>query len=173
MQTRAGGGHGNFAEVYAEHVTPVWRYVRLRLPTDSDAEDVTSQVFERALRSWSSYDTGRGSIGAWLVGIGRHTVADWWRKAGRELPTDLSGSGLADRPADDDPEGDALRRLGGDEVRRRMGHLTAREREAVALRFGAELNSTEIAAVLGVQPSAARMLVHRALARLREVMGDD
>ena len=51
--------------------------------------------------------------------------------------------------------------------------LTAREREAVALRFGSELNSSEIAAVLGVSPSAARMLVHRAIARLREVMADD
>lgn len=37
------------AEVYREHVAPVWRYVRLRVPSDSDAEDVTSQVFEKAM----------------------------------------------------------------------------------------------------------------------------
>ena len=66
--------------------------------------------------------------------------------------------------AEDDPEGDALRRLGADDVRRQLGVLTAREREAVALRFGGELNSSEVAAVLGVTPSAARMLVHRAIA---------
>ena len=171
MQTAAGG----FAEVYAEHVTPVWRYVRLRLPTDVDAEDVTSQVFERAMRSWDRFDPTRGSIGGWLVGIARHTVADWWRRAGRELPTDLSpaGGGAREQVAEDDPESEVLRRLSGDEVRRRLGHLTAREREAVALRFGSELNSTEIAAVLGVTPSAARMLVHRAVRRLREVMDDE
>jgi len=164
---------GGFAEVYAEHVTPVWRYVRLRVPADADAEDVTSQVFERAMRSWSGYDPGRGGVGGWLMGIARHTVADWWRRAGRELPTDLEAMGLADSVAEDDPEGEALRRLGADEVRRRLGHLTAREREAVALRFGGELSSSEIAATLGVTPSAARMLVHRAVTRLREVMGDD
>lgn len=166
-------GTGGFAEVYAEHMTPVWRYVRLRVPADADAEDVTSQVFERAMRSWSRYDGTRGGVGGWLIGIARHTVADWWRRHGRELPTDPSSAGFGDGVADDDPEGEALRRLGADEVRRRLGHLTAREREAVALRFGSELTSAEIGEVLGVTPSAARMLVHRAVGRLREVMADE
>ena len=161
-----------FEDVYREHVTPVWRYVRLRVPSDSDAEDVTSQVFEKALRSWPSYDAARGTVGGWLVGIARHAVADWWRKHGRELPSDDIGDRIAES-AEDDPEGDALRRLGADDVRRQLGVLTAREREAVALRFGSELSSSEVAAVLGVTPSAARMLVHRAIARLREVMGDE
>jgi len=166
-------GAGGFAAVYAEHVTPVWRYVRLRVPTDVDAEDVTSQVFERAIRSWDGYDGARGGVGAWLTGIARHTVADWWRRHGRELPTDPAASTFAGGAAEDDPEGETLRRLGADEVRRRLGHLTPREREAVALRFGSELTSTEIAALLEVTPSAARMLVHRAIARLREVMESD
>ncbi|WP_220454256.1 RNA polymerase sigma factor [Nocardioides immobilis] len=161
-----------FEDVYREHVASVWRYVRLRVPSDSDAEDVTSVVFEKALTSWPSYDAGRGSVAGWLVGIARHAVADWWRKHGRELPAEHPG-GRTEQTAEDDPEGDALRRLGADDVRRRLGVLTAREREAVALRFGSELNSSEMAVVLGVSPSAARMLVHRALGRLREVMDDE
>lgn len=165
-------GTGGFAEVYAEHVAPVWRYVRLRVPADADAEDVTSQVFERAMRSWTGYDATRGTVGGWLMGIARHTVADWWRRAGRELPTDLAAAGLGDTVAEDDPEGEALRRIGADDLRRQLGHLTAREREAVALRFGSELTSAEIGALLGITPSAARMLVHRAVGRLREVIDD-
>lgn len=161
-----------FEDIYRQHVTPVWRYVRLRVPSDSDAEDVTSQVFEKALTSWSSYDAARGGVAGWLIGIARHAVADWWRKQGRELPSEHVGAGREEAAADD-PEGDALRSLGADDVRRRLGVLTAREREAVALRFGSELNSTEIAAILGVTPSAARMLVHRAVGRLREVMADE
>ncbi len=162
-----------FEDVYRDHVTPVWRYVRLRVPSDSDAEDVTSQVFEKALTSWSSYDAGRGSVVGWLIGIARHAVADWWRKHGRELPVDeVHQAGGAPMVAEDDPEGEALRRLGADEVRRQLGVLTAREREAVALRFGSELTSAEIGAVLGVSPSAARMLVHRAIGRLREVSAE-
>ena len=158
-----------FEDVYREHVTPVWRYVRLRVPSDRDAEDVVSMVFEKALRSWDAYDTDRGAVGAWVTGIARHAVADWWRKQGRELPTE----DLPDRTAADDPEGEALRTVGADEVRRRLGVLSARERDAVALRFGSELTSEEIGAVLGISAGAARMLVHRAVGRLREVMADE
>ncbi|GAA3823360.1 sigma-70 family RNA polymerase sigma factor [Nocardioides panacisoli] len=158
-----------FEDVYREHVTPVWRYVRLRVPSDRDAEDVVSMVFEKALRSWDAYDADRGSVGGWVTGIARHTVVDWWRKQGRELPTDV----VPDGAALDDPEGDALRSVGGDEVRRRLGMLSAREREVVALRFGSELTSEQIGAVLGISSGAARMLLHRAVGRLREVMADE
>jgi len=159
-----------FAEVYREHVTPVWRYVRLRVPSDIDAEDVTSQVFEKAMSSWQGYDGSRGSVGGWLTGIARHTVADWWRSRGRELP---SSDVRLDGTAEDDPEGTVLRRQGADDVRRHLGLLTPREREAVALRFGSELTSEQIGSALGISATAARMLVHRGVTRLREVMSDD
>lgn len=167
------------AEVYREHVAPVWRYVRARVPSDPDAEDVTSQVFERAISAWSGYDPERGSVGAWLTGIARHTIADWWRRHGREVPTEVpperwAGAGVTGREeaAYDDPEGEALRRHGADDLRRHLGLLTPREREAVALRFGSELTSAEIGERLGISATAARMLVHRGIARLREVVVD-
>lgn len=160
-----------FGATYSEHVTPIWRYVRARLPSDADAEDVTSEVFAEAMRSWSGFNPGRGSVGGWLVGIARHAVADWWRQHGREAPAaDVEiGPGVAD----DDPEGAVLRRDGADEVRRHLGRLTAKEREAVALRFGTELSSEQIGAALGVSATAARMLVYRAVGKLREVMRDE
>ncbi|HWJ83505.1 MAG TPA: sigma-70 family RNA polymerase sigma factor [Nocardioides sp.] len=158
-----------FEDVYREHVTPLWRYVRLRVPSDGDAEDVVMVVFEKALGSWERYDASRGGVGGWLTGIARHAIADWWRRHGRELPTDQ----VPDSWAEEDPEGDALRLVAADELRRRLGVLSAREREAIALRFGAELSSEEIGRVLGVSAGAARMLVHRAVGRLREVMADE
>ena len=46
----------DLGDSYREHVVPVWRYVRVRLASDDDADDVTSDVFIRALRSWHTYD---------------------------------------------------------------------------------------------------------------------
>lgn len=167
-------------DVYREQVAPVWRYVRARLPSDADAEDVTSEVFTQAARSWGSFDPERGSVGAWLAGIARHAVADWWRGRGREEPrADAAERADVAETTGDDPEGAALRAEGADELRRHLGLLTAREREAVALRFGAGLHSEEVGAALGVSGAAARMLVYRAVGRLRsaiaaeEVMIDD
>ena len=159
-----------FDEVYREHVAPIWRYVRSRLPSDADAEDVCSEVFANAMRSWDKFDGRRGSIGGWLVGIARHTLADWWRRRGREVPVET----VADTSDPDaDPESWTLRLDGADDLRRHLGLLTAREREAVALRFGAELTSDQIGAAMGISAPAARMLVYRAVGKLREVMTND
>lgn len=160
----------DFGDTYRTHVTPIWRYVRARLPSDPDAEDVVSEVFAEAMRSWQRFDPERGSVGGWLVGIARHAVADWYHRRRRESPSADVDPG---HMSTDDPEGEALRRDGADEVRRHLGVLTAKEREAVALRFGTELTSEEIGAALGVSATAARMLVYRAVGKLREVMLDD
>ncbi|MFT3901132.1 MAG: sigma-70 family RNA polymerase sigma factor [Gordonia sp. (in: high G+C Gram-positive bacteria)] len=157
---------GGFEGIYREHVTPLWRYVRVRVPSDADAEDVISEVFVAAMRSWDRYDPAAGSVGAWLTGIARHTVAGWWRKSGREIPSE---SVAEDRVAPgDDPETAALRRLADDEVRAHLSVLTDRERDAVALRFGARLSSPEIGEALGISAPAARMLVYRAVGKLRK-----
>lgn len=159
-----------FAAVYREHVTPIWRYVRARVPSDADAEDITSDVFAAAIRDWPGYDPARGTVGGWLTGIARHTVANWWRRRVREVP---SGDGSIPDAGTEGPESAVLRRDGADHLRRYLGVLTDREREAVALRFGTEMNSVEIGHVLGISATAARMLVYRAVMKLREVIPHD
>ncbi len=146
-------------DLYREHAAPVWRYVRSRLPGDVDAEDVTSDVFLRAHRSLDRFDPERGNERAWLVGIARHAVADWYRRRGREDPMEhLPEQAIGDPMA---------RRDDVDDVRRRLAVLSPRELEAVQLRFAAELPSAEVGAALGISAPAARMLVHRAVEKLR------
>jgi RNA polymerase sigma-70 factor (ECF subfamily) len=156
-------------DLYREHAAPVWRYVRARLPDDADAEDVTSDVFLRAHRSLGAYDPAQGSPRAWLIGIARHAVADWWRRRGREDP-------VADLPlleADEPDPAVALGRLDdAADVRAVVGLLSEREQEALRLRFAAELPSAEVGAAMGISAPAARMLVHRAVMKLREVLAD-
>lgn len=162
------------AALYREHATVVWRYARARLPTDADAEDVTSDVFLRAVRSHHRFDPSQGTEAAWIVGVARHAVADWWRRRRPEEPTDRppetpAGTGAwTDEPADHAARGDAA-----GSVIAHLHVLSDREREAVALRFGAEFSSPEIGAAMDISPTAARMLVHRAVTKLREVIDRD
>lgn len=157
--------------MYRVHAARVWRYVRARLPSDADAEDVTSDVFMRAIRSHDRFDASRGTEGAWITGIARHAVADWWRRRRPEDPTDDVPNARAD--TSDGPEAAAERAAESAGVLDHLEHLTDRERDAIAMRFGAELSSAEIGAAMDISPTAARMLVHRGVARLREVMADD
>lgn len=160
--------------LYRDHAPRVWRYVRARVPSDADAEDVTSEVFTRAMGSLHRFDPSKGTEAAWVVGIARHAVADHWRRKrpedpAAEPPEGIDGGasprGWADVPAESAVRGDDARTLAS-----HMRSLSEREREAVALRFGAELSSPEIGDAMGISPTAARMLVHRGVTKLREVM---
>jgi RNA polymerase sigma-70 factor, ECF subfamily len=164
----------DFEEVYAAQFVPVWRYVRARIPQHADAEDVTSEVFTRAVRGWDRYDARRGSVGAWLLGIARHAVADWWRRRSREIVLERieSAPGPVASP-ELDPEVAVLAAEERDELRQRLAMLTPKERDAVALRFGAGLRAAEVGSVLGVSETAARMLVYRAVSKLRTVIVRD
>lgn len=155
--------------LYRDHAASVWRYARSRLPSDADAEDVTSDVFARAMRSTHTYADDKGTPRAWLMGIARHATADWWRRRAPEHPHAEVPDGAG---ADDDAIAGLLRADGVEAVRRVLDLLTDKERDAVALRFAGELSSTEIGAQLGVSATAARMLVYRAVTKLREVLHD-
>ena len=96
--------------MYREHVAGVWRYVRTRVPGAADADDVTAEVFVKAMRSWDRFDDRRDSVGAWLIGIARHVVADWWARRSR-----VHGLNPASRTGEDvraPPLRSALTRLG-------------------------------------------------------------
>ncbi len=162
-----------FGAVYREQVAPIWRYVRTRVPSDADAEDITSEVFVQAMRSWKRFDPTRGSVGAWLFGIAHHVVADWWAKRAREFPADDLAQTNETANVEDDPETMALRHADSDVVRQHLSVLTSKERQAVALRFGSQLSSAEVGAIMGISAPAARMLVYRGVGKLREVIGDE
>ena len=154
--------------MYRDHAAAVWRYARSRLPSDADADDLTSDVFARALHSAGGYDEDRGNPRMWLMGIARHATADWYR---RRAPEDPSPD-VPEAVDDAEPATDVLRKEGAGEVRALLEHLNEREREAVALRFGAELSAADIGQMLGTSATGARRLVHRAVTKLRGVVAD-
>jgi RNA polymerase sigma-70 factor (ECF subfamily) len=140
----------------------VYSYAAYRLGPGPDADDVTSETFERALRYRSSFDAGRGDPGAWLIGIARHCIVD--SAVRRELPVDevpeLATTGHEDA---------SLRRL---ELRAAVARLDERERELVALRYGADFTARQIADLLGLRTNTVEVALHRALARLRLLLDE-
>lgn len=136
----------------------VYAYVAYRIGDGPDAEDLTSEVFERALKYRASYDPGRGGPLPWLIGIARRTV-----DGRRYVPTQAS---LADfeQAAPHDLEASALERL---TLAGAVSALDDRGRELIALRYGADLSARQIGAVLGLKTNAVEVSLHRALARVR------
>jgi RNA polymerase sigma factor (sigma-70 family) len=140
----------------------VYAYAAYRLGPGPDAEDVTSETFERALRYRSSFDPRRGDPASWLVGIARRCIAD------AALRGDIPTAEVPER-ARESHESGSLRRL---ELRDAVSKLDERDRELVALRYGGDLTARQIGELLGLRTNAVEVALHRALGRLRETLDE-
>jgi RNA polymerase sigma-70 factor, ECF subfamily len=141
-------------------VRDVYAYVAYRIGPGIEADDVTSEAFERALRYRDSFDPRRGNRTSWLIGIARRCVADAALK--REVPTDEAIEQIVEGH-----EEDSLRRI---DLRDAVSQLDERDRELVALRYGADLTARQIGELLEMRTNAVEVALHRALARLRAVL---
>lgn len=135
-------------------------FVAYRLGEGPEAEDVVGETVERALRYRSSYDPRRGPPIAWLIGIARRVLAD-------RPPPLLAAAPEVDPPAAGDLADDAALRV---TVWSAVSRLSARDRELVALRYGADLTTRQIAAILELRPNTVDVALRRALDRLRALL---
>jgi RNA polymerase sigma factor (sigma-70 family) len=147
-------------------INRVYAYAAYRIGAGDEAEDVTSEVFERAVRYRSSYDPAAGDPAAWLVGIARHVIAD----RGRRPQTVSADDALLATPEPWDMEGQTVLRITLDQA---IALLPERDQELISLRFGADLKARQIAEILEIDTHAAEVALGRAVARLREQVGHD
>ena len=147
-----------------ELIPHVYSYAAYRLGDGPDAEDVTSEVFERAIRYRKSYDQSKGEPVAWLLGIARRCVD----AALNARPRDQAE--LGEVAGETSIEDDSVRRL---TLAASLAQLSDRDQELIALRYGAELTAGQIGEVLEMQTNAVEVALHRALSRLRAVLQAD
>jgi RNA polymerase sigma-70 factor (ECF subfamily) len=141
----------------------VYAYVAYRVGDGPDAEDLTSETFERALRYKKSYDAAKGEPIAWLIGIARRCIE------GRPQTLEVSAENM-DAPDHGELEEEAVRRIS---ISGAVSRLEIRDRELIALRYGADLTARQIAELQGVKTNAIEVALHRALARLRTHLEDE
>ena len=154
-----------FGALYDRHFQQIYRFVYSRVREQTAAEDVTSEVFIKALKAMPRYqDTGR-PFAAWLYQIAVNAVADRYRTLRPSQPLedfrDLSVGG----PAIDEQA--AMR----DEIRRIWSiveELPVQQRTALVLKFQEDMKIEDIAVAMGKSAGAVKLLIHRGVTRLRE-----
>lgn len=163
----------NFEQWYNDHRPTVYRYVRFRVATRETAEDVTSEVFMKALRSIHRYDANRASPRTWLLRIARNAVTDHLRFLRRRGSLHVSLDRVPDLVAQIPSQEERMLKqeriqtlLNGTQT------LRAADQEILSLRYGSGLENAEIAASLDISPNAVAVRLHRALKRLKEAVED-
>lgn len=159
-----------FSPLYAHYVDGIYSYLLTRTGQGhaDDAADLTQQVFLRALDALPRYQSRESiSIAAWLFRIASNAATDWQRRQHPTLPLESVPDELHPE-APETADGPVLRRADIAEARRLLAMLDEGTREAIILRFTAQLTLREIGAVLGISEDAARKRISRALHTLKE-----
>ena len=141
----------------------VYAYVAYRVPDRTEAEDITSETFERALRYRDRFDERKGDPIAWLLGIARNCVYDAHLKPRAEA---------LQEPAQTQPGVDT-EVVGKLALEQAFGTLSPDDQELVALRYGADLRVREIARLLDRRTNAIEVALSRARSRLAAALEGD
>ena len=170
LATARAGDTGAFHSLYHERAGPVARYLHSRVTSHADAEDVFSVVFHRFLERLDSYDTGRGSVLAWLLTMAHSALVDHHRRQRPAVPVEevedvLSGS--IPSPLDE-----VLRDEQARYVHKLVERLPADTRRMLSLRFGEDLGHRDIAACMGLNEAAVKQRFSRTIRMLRERLLD-
>lgn len=151
-----------FVALYERYIDRVYAFVSQRTPDRATAEDITSEVFQRALANLGRFEWRGVPFVAWLFRIASNALADHWRKQGRDL----------EHPPAEVPDAHELQ-----ELERRVivfqlvDRLPEAQRQVVQMRFVEGKSIAEIATALGRSEGAVKQLQLRALDNLRKEMG--
>jgi RNA polymerase sigma-70 factor, ECF subfamily len=156
-----------FADVVADHLDGVYRYLVYLTGDRAAAEDLAAETFEKAFRGWRRFDPRRGSPRTWLCRIARSEAIDWFRaETRRRRREETYARDLAETAEASFGEGLSA------QLERALRELSPADREVVALRVLLELDGPSAARVLGISRTACSTRLSRALRRLEELMGD-
>ena len=159
-----------FGRLYDTHVDRVYRHIYYRVGNEQDAEDLTQQVFLKAWQAIPRYKKTASPFIAWLMTISHNLIVDSYRM--RKDTAYLEAEVLADSPASN-PEQAAEASFEQQHLRRAILKLGSDEQQVVILRFIEGFEFAEIASVLKKKEGNVRVILHRALVKLRSILEED
>ena len=170
----AEGDQNSTGQLYDAYVARLYRYCLVRVGNEADAEDLAEEIFIKALGSINRFEwrdlgsSGRSPFGAWLFRIAHNHVASHHRRAAVRGPSLEVPEWLPDE--DRGPAELAEIQLTIEEVFALVDQLPTAQRAVIRLRFGAGLNIAETAEALDKRQSNVKVLQHKGVKRLRQLL---
>jgi len=162
------GESAAFGLLYDKHVDAIYRYVYYRVRDDAEAEDLTSDVFMRALKAMPRYEPRQAFL-AWLYRIARNAVIDRARRGNRQV----SYEDALEHPTPDQivvPDEQVLAHSDNETLRGALAKLTPLQQEVIVLRFLEGYSTEEIAKIVGKRAGTVRGIQFRAIGTLRQLI---
>jgi RNA polymerase sigma-70 factor, ECF subfamily len=154
----------DYEQLYKTELPRIYNYFRFRVGDGVVAEDLTSITFEKAWRNRERYKNELASFSTWIFTIARRVVIDHFRQIHTEIPLDAVEHLTIDENMEDRAQqDDDFARLSS-----LLSRLEDRDRELVALKYGAGLTNRTIAGLSGLTESNVGVILFRLVQTLRD-----
>ncbi len=164
----AGGDADAFGDLYMRYLDDIYQYVFYRVGGKEKAEDLTERVFLKAWEGIEGYEYGEYPFSSWLYRIAHNAVVDYYRTKKDEASLESVSFRLADETVG--PEERLINEAEGTFLREALAQLSEEKQQLLVLRFVQELPHAQVAEILGKSEGACRVMQHRALEALNELM---
>ena len=164
MRWRSSAAEPDWNAVFTEQLPRVYNYFCYRLDNEADIQELTARTFEKAWRARQRYRRELAGFATWLLRIAHNVVVDHLRLAREYAPVEA----LEELAAEGGPESEHESASSVARLRALIPTLPMRERELLALKYGAGANNREIARVTGLSESNVGTILHRTLQLLRD-----
>ena len=162
----------DFADLFRQYYARIYNYLRYRVNSREDTEDLISVVFEKAYTRRQLFDSTKGTFSAWLFGIAHYTLANYYRtqqrrgtwETGEELPEDIL------KP-DSSPETQIIQQEMIVQLLQSLNHLGERDQEVISLKFAGRLSNQEIGHIMNLPEKNVAVVLFRAMRRLQQQVG--
>ena len=163
----------DFTELYRTHLRDVYSYAYYRVGNHHDAEDLTEQTFLQAYRHFdrAQRESNGRPLRPWLIRIAHNLAANYYRDRSRRPQTALDAADLVSAPHPTEELVEEREEL--KEVLAGVSNLPEDRREALIMRFALGMDNREIARALGRTDGATKVLLHRAIRQLEEIVKQD
>jgi RNA polymerase sigma-70 factor (ECF subfamily) len=162
-----------WSAIYSQYYPRVYAFLMARVRDSMLAEDLAADVFVNALRAIASYEERGLTLAAWLYRIAHNRLIDHYRRAGMRVGDSLDeidDEGSPHQVAHDAVDTESHERI---DLQQAMERLSAEQQQVIHLRFNEGMTSDQVAQIMRKSEGAVKILQHRALKALKQLLGRD
>ena len=159
---------GVMEKIYLEYKEKVFRYVRGKVRSLADAEDVTSEIFLKVQTSLDSYDAEKATLSTWIYTITHNAVCNYYRQESKRALTLDENALYSD--ADDGVMAEIENEILKENLAIALETLSEREQDVIVLYYYHEIPLRDIAIKMGITYTNAKFIKHNSIAKLRLAM---
>lgn len=159
----------DFTYIFETYYKRIYNYIYYRINCNEEAEDLTSEVFEKVMIKINTYSEDKSPFEVWIFAIARNVINDYFRrlKKCKVFSMDKLKKLIS---TEKNPEDVFVKSETNDELLKALNILNAKERNIIAFKFGANLRNKEIAEIIGITEGNIGVILYRTMKKLKNEM---